>query len=150
MRVAIDTNVLAYAEGLNGAAPRKMALRVLQALPTQTVVVPVQCLGELFNVLIRKAGYSRAQAHSAILSWADAFTVAETTAANMLAAAGLADQHQLNIWDAVVLATAANTGCRLLLSEDLQDGFTWNSTTIANPFTSPLHPLLDALLTNEE
>jgi predicted nucleic acid-binding protein len=149
MRIALDTNILAYAEGVNGTAPRKSVLQLLQALPAQTVVVPVQCLGELFNVLVRKAGYSRAQAHAAILSWADAFAIAESTAANMIAAADLADQHQLNIGDAVILATAASAGCRLLLSEDLQDGFTWNGTTIANPFASPLHPLLEALLKDE-
>ncbi|TIP50920.1 MAG: PIN domain-containing protein, partial [Mesorhizobium sp.] len=36
--------------------------------------------------------------------------------------------------------------CRLLLSEDLQDGFTWGGVTVVNPFASPRHALLDALL----
>lgn len=52
----------------------------------------------------------------------------------MLAAADLAANHRLGIWDAVVLSAAAAAGCRLLLSEDLQGGFTWNGVTVTNPF----------------
>jgi hypothetical protein len=33
-----------------------------------------------------------------------------------------------------------------MIVEDLQDGFTWGGVTVANPFASPRHPLLDALL----
>ena len=35
---------------------------------------------------------------------------------------------------------------RLLLSEDLQDGFTWRGVTVANPFSASPHPLLAGLL----
>ena len=33
MRVALDTNILAYAEGVNGAPMRKAALELVQRLP---------------------------------------------------------------------------------------------------------------------
>ena len=36
--------------------------------------------------------------------------------------------------DAVILSAAAESGCRLLLSQDLQEGFTWNGVTVTNPF----------------
>jgi predicted nucleic acid-binding protein len=64
----------------------------------------------------------------------------------MFTAANLAIDHKLGIWDAVILSAAAQAECRLLLSENLQDGFTWNGTTVTNPFLSSRHPLLDALL----
>lgn len=146
MRVALDTNILVYAEGLNGDAKKQAVLEVVQKLPQEIVVLPVQVLGELFHVLVRKAGHSPHEARAAILTWRDSFEVAETTDAVMVAAADLASQHQLSIWDAVILATAADAGCRLLLSEDLQDGFTWAGVTVANPFASSRHPLLSALL----
>lgn len=146
MRVALDTNVLAYAEGVNGAPKKKVAVKLLQDLPQDLLVVPVQSLGELFNVLVKKAGRSPSDARAAILSWRDSFAVAETTAKVMVAAVDLASQHHLGIWDAIILATASDAGCRLLLSEDLQDGFTWAGTTVANPFAPSLHPLLAAML----
>ena len=91
MRVALDTNVLAYVEGVNGQARQRSA------------IAPV-------------------------------------------AAADLAAVHRLRIWDSLMVAVAAEGGCRLLLSEDLQDGFSWRGVTVVNPFAATRHPLLDAVL----
>ena len=146
MRLALDTNILAYAEGVNGGEQRARALHLLQRLPQEAVVVPVQVLGELFNVLVRKAGKSRAKAREALLSWRDAFAVIETSPGIMLAASDLATDHQIGIWDAVIVSAASEANCRLLLSEDLQEGFTWGGVTVANPFGSRPHPLLATLL----
>lgn len=149
MRVALDTNVLAYAEGVDGAGKRSSALDLIQRLPQEAILIPVQVLGELFNVLVRKAGKSRVKAREALLSWRDTFAVIETSPAIMLAAADLATDHQFGIWDAVILAAASEANCRLLLSEDLHEGFTWGGVTVVNPFAPPRHPLLDALLGDE-
>jgi predicted nucleic acid-binding protein len=146
VRVALDTNVLAYAEGVNGPSMKNMALALVESLPQTSVVLPVQALGELFQVLVRKAGRSPASARAAILSWRDAFALYETSPAIMLAAADLAVSHQLGIWDAVILSAAAQADCHLLLSEDMQDGFVWHGVTIANPFARSKHPVLKALL----
>jgi predicted nucleic acid-binding protein len=96
--------------------------------------------------MVRKALRSAASAHVAILSWCDAFSLSETSGAVMLAASDLAVTHKLGIWDAVILSSAAEAGCRLLLSEDMQDGFTWRGVTVTNPFAKTLHPLLKAML----
>ncbi|MGH6677391.1 MAG: PIN domain-containing protein [Bradyrhizobium sp.] len=146
MRVALDTNVLANAEGVNGADQRLATLDLVQRLPQEATVIPVQVLGELFSVLVRKAGKSRAEAREALLSWRDAFPVVETSPEIMLSAVDLATDHQFGIWDAVVMSAASQAGCRLLLSEDLQDGFTWSGVTVVNPFAVPPHALLSALL----
>ena len=146
MRLALDTNILAYAEGVNGAPMKKAALQLLEKLPEGATLLPVQTLGELFSLLVRKAGRTAAQARAAILAWRDAFPLIETSPAVLLAAADLATDHQLGIWDAVILSSAAEAGCRLLLSEDLHPGFTWRGVTVANPFAPTKNELLAALL----
>jgi predicted nucleic acid-binding protein len=146
VRVVLDTNVLAYAEGVNSSEKRDIILELLHHVPQEAAVIPVQVLGELFNVLARKAGRSPEAARDALLSWRDAFPVAGTTPEVMTMALDLAVDHRLGIWDATILSTASQSGCRLLLSEDLQDGFTWGGVTVVNPFASPRHALLDALL----
>ena len=146
MRLALDTNILAYAEGVNGAPRKKAALDIIEKLPAASTFLPVQVLGELFHVLVRKAGRPSERAQAAILSWQDAFPLIETSPAIMLAATGLAVQHRLSIWDAVVFSASVAAGCRLLLSEDMQAGFTWSGVTVANPFASAKHELLAALL----
>jgi predicted nucleic acid-binding protein len=146
MNVAIDTNVLAYAEGLNDSAKESVALALLRALPPESTLIPVQALGELFTVLVRKGRRTPARARAAVLSWGDAFPLIETSASVLVSAADLANDHRLSLWDAVMLSAAADGGCRLLLSEDLQEGFTWRGVTVANPFARVRHPLLEAVL----
>jgi predicted nucleic acid-binding protein len=145
VRVALDTNILAYAEGVDSGERRGAALAIVRDLPQESIIIPVQVLGELFNVLVRKAGKSRDQARGAILSWRDTFPIIETSLEIMLMAADLATDHRLGIWDSVILSAASQAGCRLLLSEDLQESFTWGGVTVVNPFTSPRHALLQAL-----
>lgn len=146
MKIALDTNVLAYAEGINDAARRDAALALIERIPQTSIFVPVQALGELFHVLVRKAGRTAAAARDALLGWRDAFALIETSPRVLLAAFDLAVDHGLGIWDSIMLAAAADADCRLLLSEDLQDGFTWQGVTVVNPFAASRHALLEALL----
>lgn len=146
MKVALDTNILAYAEGVNGAEKRDQALELVRNLPEHAVVIPAQALGELFNVLVLKAKRPRDAARSSVLAWRDAYAVSETSATVMVDAVDLASDHEMRIWDAVMLSVAASAECRLLLSEDLQDGFTWRGVTVTNPFGKRPHALLKALL----
>ena len=134
MRVALDTNVLAYAEGVNGEDRKATALRILRDFSEHEVVVPAQALGELFVVLTRKARRDAAAARDAVLGWADGFPLVDTTPAVVMEAMELVATHRLAFWDAVMLAAAAQAGCRVLLSEDMQHGFTWRGVTIQDPF----------------
>ncbi len=146
MKVVLDTNILAYAEGTNGIEMKEKALDLIQRLPTGSVVLPVQVLGELFNVLVLKAKKPAASARTAILTWRDTYPLSETSATVIVNAVDLAVDHHLRIWDSVILSATAEAGCRLLLSEDLQEGFTWQGVTVTNPFAATRHALLDALL----
>jgi predicted nucleic acid-binding protein len=134
VRVALDTNVLAYAEGVNGEDRKATALRILRDFTEHEVVVPAQALGELFVVLTRKAKRDAAAARAAVLGWADGFPLVDTTPAVVMDAMELVAAHRLAFWDAVMLAAAAQAGCRMLLSEDMQHGFTWRGVTIQDPF----------------
>lgn len=146
VNVALDTNLLVYAEGVNGADRQRAALELLRNLPPDRTFLPTQVLGELYAVLVRKARRARAEARRAVLEWGDAFPLVESSPDVLLAATEIATTHQLFIWDAVVVAAAADVRCRLLLSEDLQDGFTWGPLTVANPLADRPHPLLVDLL----
>ncbi len=146
MRVAIDTNVLAYAEGLGDAKRCKRAADVVAGLDANNVVLPAQVLGELFNVLTKKAGRSAEQARDAVLSWSDAFDVADSTRDAVTAACDLAAAHQLQFWDALIVSVAVRQQCRVLLTEDLNEGFVWQGMTVVNPFALKAHPLLVRVL----
>lgn len=139
--------MLVYAEGVNGAPLRNTALALIERLPPDQTFVPVQALGELFRVLVGKAQWEPTKAHQCLLDWHAAFALIETSPSILFAACELSVRHDLSIWDAVILSAASAAGCRLLLSEDMQTGFTWSGVTVVNPFEEPRHELLAALFT---
>jgi predicted nucleic acid-binding protein len=145
VRVALDTNIMAYAEGVDGEAMQQRVLEVTLVLDPAQMVVAVQALGELFNVLVRKGGRTRDEASLRVQQWRSSLNVIDTSSELLIAAIELSAAHKLFIWDAVILASAAQAGCRVLLSEDMHDGFTWHRTTVVNPFATTPHPLLSQL-----
>jgi predicted nucleic acid-binding protein len=145
VKVALDTNVLVYAERVNGEARAIVVHGLLAAMSADAVVLPVQALAELFTVLTRKAGRSAESARGAVMGWRDAYATSPTTDAVFVAALDLSASHHLSMWDAIMLSAAAQADCRLLLTEDLQSGFTWRGVTVVDPFAEQRHPLLAAL-----
>lgn len=145
MKVALDTNILVYAEGVSGAE-RGEAARALMARLGEVAVVPVQALAEFFNVLTLKARVPAGEARALAEQLAALFPTVPTTDALLALAMELAERHRLRIFDAVMVCAAAEAGCALLLSEDMQDGFVYRGVTVANPFAERPHPLLASLL----
>ena len=73
MRVALDTNILAYAEGLGDERRCQAALSLVGQLPVGLALLPAQALGELYRVLTGKAKRKPDDARAAVLSWASNF-----------------------------------------------------------------------------
>jgi predicted nucleic acid-binding protein len=138
-RFALDTNILAYSEGLivTPADVKKVAR-------SQTVIariarsgrpcIAVQSLAELHFLLVRKARIAADDAAARAIRLAAIAELAPTDEKLFNAALELSVDHKLRIFDAIILAAAAAARCDILLSEDFQPGFTWRGTTIANPF----------------
>lgn len=146
MLLALDTNILVYAEGVNGEPRQQASLNLISRLPRASTFIPVQVLGELFQVLVSKSPLSPSAAQARIATWQASFPLIETSPSVLSSAIDLAVRHKLRIWDAVILAAAADAECRLLLSEDLHDGFAWRGVTVVNPFAAKKHELLKGLL----
>lgn len=137
-RLGLDTNVLAYAEGVGDARRCARAIDIVQTLVPAAVVLPAQVLGELFNVLTRKGGASPEAAREAVLEWEGTFPVAGSDWTAFRSALELAAAHRLGMWDALILSVAADRRCDFLLTEDLQPGFEWRGVRVLDPFSSEL------------
>jgi predicted nucleic acid-binding protein len=46
----------------------------------------------------------------------------------------------------MIVSAAADAGCALLLSEDMQHGFVARGLTVVNPLAETVHPKLAALV----
>ena len=144
--IAIDTNVLVYGEAVGDGAMQQRARDVIEAALGEGAVVPAQALAELFRVLSRKSRLPEDAARERVVRYERSATVAPTARSTLATALDLATDHKFQIFDAIILAASAEAGCRMLLSEDMQDGFVWRGVTVVNPFAPTPHPLLADLL----
>ena len=135
MRLAFDTNILVYAEGLNGEAMQRHASAALEMALGHTVLLPIQVATELYSVLLRKGGYQPSAAKTAVSRWTTIWRTVATDDEVLAVAMDLVADHRIGFWDAVVLASAVIGDCQVLFSEDFQSGFTWRGVTVRNPFT---------------
>lgn len=141
MRIALDTNILVYLAGLarvDADLPKIEVIRVmLPALAgAAEIVIPTQALGELYTVFGR-AGRTRPEQKEVVLRVRAQFQLVGSDEETLMAALDLASDHQLQIWDSLIVNAAADAGCTLLLSEDMQSGFSWRGVTVINPFEEP-------------
>ncbi len=129
-----DTNAFlyAYSEAPEDAAKRACAReRLLSHLP----VVSGQVLQEFIAAALRKKhlGITEHQIDE-FLSFSSGFPFQPLTRDLILEANGLRRHHGLSHWDSSILAAARAKGCRILYSEDLQDGFSLGALSVVNPF----------------
>ncbi len=146
MRLSFDTNVLVYAVDA-AAGPRHVrAADLLERAAWADCVLTLQTLGEFFNVLTRKGRRPPAEARTFIDAWRRVFPVHAADEDTLAEAMASAERHNLPFWDAMIWATVRRAGCRLLLSEDFQDGWSLGGVTVLNPFAPANAVALDAAL----
>ena len=133
-RTFLDTNVLVYSDDPRDPTKQAKALDLItDHLRQRTGVVSLQVLQEYFVSATGKLGLDAELAKQRIEVFAK-LHVAEPTVNDILAAIDIHRLHRFSYWDALVLRMAKQTGCRVLLSEDMQHGREFEGVKIVNPF----------------
>lgn len=134
--VFVDTNIFVYARDASEPKKQSVAARWLEELwIEQRGRTGIQVLNEFYVTVTRKLdpGMTPEDAWAdvhALFSW-DPQPVDRRL---LLRAQDVERRHRLSWWDSVIVAAAQLQNCALLLSEDLQDGWTCDGVTICNPF----------------
>lgn len=149
MRVTLDTNILIYAaqqdDPRQGAASRLLARAV-----AGDCVQTLQSLSECFHVLLRKRLLEPAVARGVIGRYRQLFEVVPPAPDDLDEAADAALQHRLQFWDCLLWSTARRAGCRVILTEDMQDGRTLGGVRFMDPFRPGNAQLIDLILPSGE
>jgi len=133
-RSFFDTNVLVYADDKATPAKQRRALNlVAEHRRGGTGVVSLQVLQEYFVTVTRKLQIDPRIARRKVELLAE-FDVAAPELADILAAIDLHRLHGFSFWDALVLRSAKQAGCSVLLTEDFQHGREMEGLRILNPF----------------
>ena len=131
----VDTNVLLYAVSTARGEQQKN-LRALEILDGDDLVLSVQVLQEFYVQATRttkRQRLSHAQALALIESWLR-FRVEEISVALLRSALATRARWKISYWDAAIVEAARFSGCAVLFSEDLEDGFDFAGVRVENPF----------------
>jgi predicted nucleic acid-binding protein len=125
-----DTNVLLYL--LSGDAAK--ADRA-EALIADGGTLSVQVLNEFAAVASRKLGMAWPEIREFLAELRAVCRVVPLDVETHEAGLSLAERRRLPVYDALIVASALRAGCRLLYSEDFQDGQRFEKQlTVRNPF----------------
>lgn len=134
LRTFLDTNILLYCDDSTHVSKQRRALElVLEHRAQRTGVVSLQVLQEYFVNATRKLGLDPGLARQKVEAYAR-FDVVEPVTADVLAAIDFHRIHLISYWDSLVLHCARKSGCRVVLTEDLQHGREIDGVRIVNPF----------------
>jgi predicted nucleic acid-binding protein len=134
VRSFFDTNILVYADDKSAPSKQRRAVElVAEHRRAGTGVLSMQVLQEYFVTVTRKLGVEASIARRKVELLAE-FDVASPDIGDILAAIDLHRLHGYSFWDSLVLRSAKQAGCSLLLTEDLQTDREIDGIRIVNPF----------------
>ena len=145
MRFTFDSNILVYAAHATDEKHEPAYALVRRASRGRDCVQTLQSLGECYNVL-RKRGFAAADAETAVAQYRTLFPVVAGEPEVLDDALRVSRIHKLQFWDAFMWATAKGAGCRVMFTEDLQDGRNLEGVRIVNPFNRANREFVDLVL----
>lgn len=136
-----DTNVLVYAFDSSEPGKSAIAKKLIHDFGSDgNLAVSTQVLQE-FYVTVTKVGRSllaHEDAEEIVNDFAE-FPLVQVDKKIISRAMRRHRNKVFSFWDALIVEAALQSGCKELLSEDMQDGLVIESLTIRNPFGSISH-----------
>jgi predicted nucleic acid-binding protein len=135
----VDTNILVYAHDDSAGGKRDQARALVEQLwESRDGCLSVQVLQEFFVTVTRKiAKPLDAETAKAIVADWSRWYLHVPAADDVLAAIGIHQRTGVSFWDAMIVRSAAEMGCALLYSEDLNAGQEYSGVRAENPFQPP-------------
>jgi len=126
----VDTNVLLYLLSADDARADRAEKEFGVG-----AVLSVQVLNEFASVASRKLGMSIAEIREMLATLRAVCQTVPLTEKTHDAGLQIAERYGLSIYDAMIVASALLAGCKNLVSEDFQDGQTFDRRLrVRNPF----------------
>ena len=139
---AVDTNVLVYFVDNDEPAKRAKAIELLERLIDEEIetVLLWQVAAEFLGCMRRWENERRIGQQEVLGNLGRVRSMlrcALPSESALQKSLDLSAKYSLSHWDSMLLASCIDAGVRTLYSEDLDDGMTYDSVTVVNPFVSP-------------
>ena len=126
----VDSNVVLYL-----ASADKNKADISDALLRTGCVISVQVLNEIANVLRRKYRFSWNEVRTFLAMVRSACEIVPIPIETHELGLNIAERYGFSVYDSMIVASAMQSGCNALFSEDLQHGQAIDGiVTIRNPF----------------
>ena len=135
----VDTNISLYAHGDSAGTKRNQARTLVEQLwESRDGCLSVQVLQEFFvNVTRKIAKPLSVEAAKEIVADLSHWHTHVPAADDVLGAIGIHQRGGISFWDAMIVHSAAEMGCAVLYSEDLNPGQEYSGIRVENPFQPP-------------
>ena len=136
-KIFIDSNIWLYALIEEQQERDKPKHKLAKQLIThhETIQMSTQVVNEVCINLMRKAARDNAYIFDFTHRFINAYTVHPQTTDDLMTAATLRLDYHFSYWGSLIVASAINSDCRLLYSEDMQSGLcVYDKLRINNPF----------------
>ncbi|MDD5392467.1 MAG: PIN domain-containing protein [Thiothrix sp.] len=132
----VDTNVLVYAFDSSEPEKQQVALQILEEQGSNgDLMLSTQVLQEFFVTVTRKLAkpLSIEDAYACVQQFS-IYPMVQITSELVLRAISRTRDDAFSFWDSLIVEAALQANCRILFSEDMQDGRQIGQLTIRNPF----------------
>ncbi len=133
-RFTLDTNLLVYFHDFTDPVKQSLSASIIRSAMLKECWLTLQSIGECFVSLQRVLMTTKSDAGRRARFFAAGFPLIEPTARALHQALSAAETGRLSFWDAFLLATAAEAGCTICLSEDMDDGKKLGTITVRHAF----------------
>ncbi|MBI2966615.1 MAG: PIN domain-containing protein [Bacteroidetes bacterium] len=131
-RAFFDTNILVYLYSDDEPVKRKIASELLTKGES---IITIQVLKEFTNTLRKKYSVEWQKISAAIDEILLFFILYPTEISDIKAAISVAEKYRYSFYDSLIIASALESNCKILYSEDLQHNqIIKNKLKIINPF----------------
>jgi predicted nucleic acid-binding protein len=133
----LDTNVFVYLFDTTAPAKAKKAARLVRdAVDTGKGIVSYQVVQEFFNVALRRFAHpmSGAEAEQYLITVFRPLLAVHSSPALYVEALRIAGKHRFAWYDSIIVASALESQCDTLYSEDFQHGRQIEGLRMENPF----------------
>ena len=118
----LDTNVLVYTVDSTAGERHLRSLEIVDRAIDVECKLMLQTLSEFYSVVTRKRVMSAVDVAAQVNDWLLSFPCVAASPSAIRAALSDACAGRKSYWDALLVATAAEAGCRVVLTEDMADG----------------------------
>jgi predicted nucleic acid-binding protein len=133
----LDTNVFVYLFDTTAPAKAKKAARLVRdVVDTGKGIVSYQVVQEFFNVALRRFAHpmSGAEAEQYLITVFRPLLAVHSSPALYVEALRVAGKHRFAWYDSIIVASALESQCDTLYSEDFQHGRQIEGLRMENPF----------------